>query len=91
MFPSTGITRIISALSGILLLVAGILLFLHVFLSGIILSTILSKVLLESLVIGGWVFTWDAILGITMDIIIPFRRHGELNRFVEANIVFSYS
>ncbi len=84
-------TKRIFCTSGILLLVSVILLFLHVFLNGIIISTIMSKVFLESLLIGGWVFTWEALHGITIDIIIPFRRHRELKRFIEADIVFSYS
>jgi hypothetical protein len=77
--------------SGIQLLVAGVLLFLHVLFSGMITSTILSTVLLESLLIGGWVFSWEAFHGITIDIISPFRRHRELKRFIQANIAFSYS
>jgi len=84
-------TKRIFRTSGILLLVSVLLLFLHVFLSGNIVNTILSKVFLESLLIGGWVFTWEAIHGITIDIIIPFRRHRELKRFIQADISFSYS
>jgi len=77
--------------SGIQLLVAGLFLFLHVFLSGLITSTMLSKVLLESLLIGGWVFTWEAFHGITIDILTPLRRSRELKRFIQADIVFAYS
>lgn len=84
-------TKRIFRTSGILLFVSVLLLFLHVFLSGNIVNTILSKVFLESLLIGGWVFTWEAIHGITIDIIIPFRRHRELKRFIQADISFSYS
>ena len=84
-------TKGIARTSGILLLVAAVLLFLHVFLDGVITSSILTKVFHESLLIGGWVFTWEAIHGLTIDIITPFRRCKEIQRFILANLTFSYT
>ncbi len=84
-------TRKIIQTSGILLLVAVVLLFLHVVLGARISSSIYSKVLLESLLIGGWVFTWEAIHGMTIDIMTPFHRIREEQRFIQAVITFVYS
>lgn len=53
-------------------------------------STIISKVLLESLLIGGWVFTWEAVHLLFLDIIEPFRRRREIKRFLEAELSFKY-
>lgn len=53
-------------------------------------NTILSKVLLESLLIGGWVFTWEAVHLLFLDIIEPFRRRREIKRFLDAVISFKY-
>ena len=53
--------------------------------------TIVSRVLHESLLIGGWVFTWEAVHLLFIDIIAPLRRHRELKRLLEAEISFKYS
>ena len=54
-------------------------------------TSITSRVLRESLLIGGWVFTWEAVHLIFIDNIEPFRRHLEIKRFVEAELSFKYS
>lgn len=53
-------------------------------------NTIISKVLLESLLIGGWVFAWEAVHLLFLDIIEPFRRRREIKRFLEADLTFNY-
>ncbi|NLK44590.1 MAG: hypothetical protein GX300_09370 [Tissierellia bacterium] len=76
-------------LSVILLLIAILLLFSY----GLLINrenTIISKVFLESLLIGGWVFTWEAIHLLFIDTIEPYRRYREIKRFLEAEISFKY-
>lgn len=51
---------------------------------------IISRVFLESLLIGGWVFTWEAIHLLFIDITEHFRRSRELKRFLEADLSFKY-
>ena len=53
-------------------------------------NTIFSRVFLESLLIGGWVFTWEAVHLMFIDIIEPFRRRREIKRFLEADLTFKY-
>ncbi|MFY9174647.1 MAG: hypothetical protein WAO24_04805 [Peptococcia bacterium] len=53
-------------------------------------NTIISKVLLESLLIGGWVFAWEAVHLLFLDIIEPFHRRREINRLLEAELSFRY-
>lgn len=77
-------------LAGILLLSALLLLTLYVALSGSVSGSIISKVLLESLLIGGWVFTWEAIHITFLDIVAPFNRRRELKRFLNAEISFKH-
>ena len=81
--------RIVTS-SGILLLTSFALLFFYTILSGNVPDNILSSVLLESLLIGGWVLTWEAFHGIAIDIIEPRRRRKELERFLRADISFRY-
>ncbi|HBC29638.1 MAG TPA: hypothetical protein DC024_00115 [Clostridiales bacterium] len=54
------------------------------------LTSIASRVLLESLLIGGWVFAWEAVHTLFIDIFEPFQRSRELQRFLEADISFIY-
>lgn len=54
------------------------------------LKTIASRVLLESLLIGGWVFAWEAVHTLFIDIFEPFHRSREIQRFLEADISFIY-
>lgn len=74
----------------VLLLISLILLTLYGFLNKIRQDSILSKVFLESLLIGGWVFTWEAVHLLFIDIIEPFRRRREINRFLDAELDFKY-
>lgn len=53
-------------------------------------DSILSKVFLESLLIGGWVFAWEAVHLLFIDIIEPFRRLREIKRLLEADLKFKY-
>ncbi|MDD4445132.1 MAG: hypothetical protein PHC36_04925, partial [Eubacteriales bacterium] len=72
------------------LLIALTLLLLYTILSGKEADTILSSVLMESLLIGGWVLTWEAFHGIAIDIIQPFKRRKALKRFFDTTISFRY-
>lgn len=76
--------------SVILLIIALILLFSYGLLNDNKHTTIISNVFLESLLIGGWVFTWEAVHLLFIDIIEPFRRHREIKRFLNAEINFKY-
>ncbi|HZK28335.1 MAG TPA: hypothetical protein VFD00_12445 [Thermoclostridium sp.] len=58
--------------------------------NGIKKHTVISNVFLESLLIGGWVFTWEAVHMLFLDIIEPFRRRREMKRFLEAQLTFKY-
>ncbi|NLM11764.1 MAG: hypothetical protein GX213_13510 [Clostridiaceae bacterium] len=53
-------------------------------------NTLISRVFLESLLIGGWVFAWEAVHLLFIDIIEPFHRRREINRFLEAELSFNY-
>ena len=69
-------------LSAVLLFISLSLLSLYTLLANRIQSkAIISNVFLESLLIGGWVFTWEAVHMLFLDIIEPFRRRREINRF----------
>jgi uncharacterized membrane protein (DUF485 family) len=54
------------------------------------LKTIVSRVLLESLLIGGWVFAWEAVHTLFIDIFEPLHRSREMQRFLDADISFIY-
>lgn len=76
--------------SVILLLISFMLLSTYGLLSKAEGNTIISNVFLESLLIGGWVFAWETIHLLFIDIIEPFNRYREINRFLEAHISFKY-
>ena len=80
----------IARTSGILLLVALTLITLYVILSGNITSSVIAQIGMESLLIGGWVFAWEAIHGIAIDIAEPLKRRRELKRFLRADVGFKY-
>lgn len=78
-------------MSIILLFISLMLLTSYGFLFDIKIKSIASRVLLESLLIGGWVFAWEAVHMLFIDILEPFRRIREIQRFIEADISFIYS
>ncbi len=51
---------------------------------------IASDVILEGLMIGGWVFLWEAIHNITFERRESLYRYKELARFLKASILFDY-
>lgn len=53
-------------------------------------NTVGARVLIESLLIGGWVFTWEAVHTLFIDIHEPFRRNREIKRLLDADISFIY-
>jgi hypothetical protein len=83
-------TKRLIRISAILFFTSLILLSAYGLLSDAKQNTILSKVLLESLLIGGWVFTWEAVHLLFLDIIEPFHRRREIKRFLEADLSFKY-
>jgi len=78
-------------MSIILLIISLILLTSYGFFYEIQVETIGSLVLLESLLIGGWVFAWEAVHTLFIDIIEPVRRIREIQRFIEADITFVHT
>lgn len=76
--------------SAILIVTSLILLSAYALLIDIKEKNIITKVLLESLLIGGWVFTWEAVHLLFLDIIEPFRRRREIKRFLDADFTFRY-
>lgn len=84
-------TKRIFSSSGFLLAVSMVLLFFYTKLSGAVLETTLSSVLLESLLIGGWVLTWEAFHGVTIDVAQPLRRCKDIKRLLNADISFRYT
>lgn len=76
--------------SAILLFTSLVLLSAYALLRKVTKHSIISDVLLESLLIGGWVFTWEAVHLLFLDIIEPFRRRREIKRFLEAELSFKH-
>lgn len=83
-------TKRIVQVSVFLLIISLILLTAYGLLIDTDVNTIFSRVFLESLLIGGWVFTWESVHLLFIDIIVPFRRRRELKRFLEADLSFKY-
>ena len=77
-------------ISAILLFTSLVLLTAYALLREVTKESIISDVLLESLLIGGWVFTWEAVHLLFLDIIEPFRRRREIKRFLEAELTFKH-
>ena len=77
-------------MSMVLLLISLILLTTYGLYMDVELTGIASRVLMESLLIGGWVFTWEAVHTLFIDIFEPFQRSREIQRFLEADISFIY-
>lgn len=77
-------------ISAILISISFILLFSYGVLNKIKEKSIISDVFLESLLIGGWVFAWETIHLLFIDIMEPIRRYREIKRFLEADISFKY-
>lgn len=82
--------RRIVRVAGVLLLISLMLLLTYGLLIENDQNNIISKVLLESLLIGGWVFAWEAVHLLFLDIIEPFRRLREIKRFLDAEISYKY-
>lgn len=53
-------------------------------------KSVLHRTILESLLIGGWVFAWEAVHLLFIDIIQPFHRRKEIKRFLDTEIRFRY-
>jgi hypothetical protein len=83
-------TKRLLRMSIILLFISIVLLTSYGLFMDVELTSIASRVLLESLLIGGWVFAWEAVHTLFIDIFEPFQRSRELQRFLEADISFIY-
>ena len=84
-------TKRLIKFSGILLFASIVLLTAYTILSDFDPTRTVVKVLLESLLIGCWVFTWEAVHLLFLDILEPFRRRREIKRFLEADLGFKYT
>ena len=84
-------TKRLVRFSGILLFISIVLLSAYTLFSDYNPTRVVMKVLLESLLIGGWVFAWEAVHTLFLDTIRPFRRRGEIKRFLEADLEFKYT
>lgn len=76
--------------SAVLLLLALAFIFIHIILSGIMESGVWAKVFLEGLIIGGWVFMWEALEMAFFISMEPLRRRREIRRFLKADLGFTY-
>ena len=83
-------TKRLLRMSIILLFISIVLLTSYGLFMDVELTTIASRVILESLLIGGWVFAWEAVHTLFIDIFEPFQRSREIQRFLEADISFIY-
>lgn len=81
-------TKRLVRFSALLLFISIVLLSAYTLFSDYEPTKMVFKVLLESLLIGGWVFAWEAVHSLFLDIIRPFRRRREIKRFLEAEISF---
>ena len=81
--------RKISRFSIILFAIATGFIFLYIVTNAKSQSQLLPRVFLEGLIIGGWVFMWEALHMLFFDILEPFKRKRELERFLKAKITFS--
>lgn len=76
--------------AAILALLSTTLLIVYNILSGYIPSNLLTKVVLEGFMIGGWVFMWEALHVITFQRQHHVVRYKEIKRFLNAPISFAY-
>ena len=83
-------TKRLLRMSIILLFISIVLLTLYGLFMDVKFNTIASRVLLESLLIGGWVFAWEAVHTLFIDIFEPFHRSRQIQRLLEAEISFIY-
>jgi hypothetical protein len=84
-------TKKLLRISAIMLVISLTLLFAYGLFSDYRASSLLSKVLFESILIGGWVFAWEAVHTLFLDIFAPFHRFREIKRFLRAELKFKYS
>lgn len=79
----------IARFSIVLLLIAFVFIFFNIIANAKTSNQILPNMLLEGLLIGGWVFMWEALHMLFFDMLEPFKRKRELERFLKAKITFS--
>lgn len=73
-----------------LFLIALFLISVRVVLGSRLVGEIWPNVLLEGLLIGGWVFMWEALHMAFFESREPLRRNREIKRFLNAELVFKY-
>lgn len=79
----------ITRYSIVLFIIAMGFIFLYILSNTKVQGQLLPRVLIEGLIIGGWVFMWEALHMLFFDILEPFKRKRELERFLKAKITFS--
>jgi hypothetical protein len=51
---------------------------------------LLSKIMVEGVLIGAWVFTWESFHMLFFETLEPMKRRRELKRFLDAKIGFRF-
>ena len=74
----------------LLLLIALLLLVVYGMIIDVELTNLAERALRESLLIGGWVFTWEAVHLFFIDNFRPILREREIKRFRDADLTFVY-
>lgn len=77
--------------SGVMLFIAIALLSVYTLLADYEPDTVIKSALLESLLIGGWVLTWEAFHRVAIEIVEPLRRKKTMKRLQDVTISFRYS
>jgi len=72
------------------LLIALVIIFAHTMLLKSVPQGVWSEVFMEGLMIGGWVFMWEALHTVSFGNLDLITRYREINRFFTAVITFSY-
>ncbi|NDL67262.1 hypothetical protein [Anaerotalea alkaliphila] len=74
----------------LLLAISLTLIFAQAILGTIIQESIWTSVFLEGLMIGGWVFMWEALHMVAFESQALFKHAKEIERFLEAELLFRY-
>ncbi len=77
--------------SVVLVLLALIFILLHALLLDTAMSNILSQVFLEGMLIGGWVFMWEAVHMASFGSQELYKSRREIKRLLKAELSFQYS
>ncbi len=68
--------------------IAAVFISLHYLIKNPINNIYISRIIEDGILIGGWVFMWEAFHIIAFQTLDPLRRRKELKRFLEATLIF---